>query len=330
LSDYYSFLSSVNYAIDPNYIPKLRHINIKRYLDMNTYALIGAAGYIAGKHMKAIKETGGKLILAYDPVDSVGILDTWSPDCLFTTNEGVFWNSVDLRKPDYLVICTPNFCHWPNILSGSFYNCKIICEKPLVITNTAFLSKIPQVPIYPILQLRIHPEARRMKEYVAAIPEGDRVFVNIDYVTYRGQWYSQSWKADRNKSGGLIYNLGIHLLDLMCYVFNLQHTPADCGINNRRGESMVDAHVNWANLCIDFKLSIDREDLPEHENSIRAITVSHGSGDLKKFEIFDFNSGFTDLHTDFYRLILDGNAPKFTDAFPSLKLAEMLTGKLYV
>jgi UDP-N-acetyl-2-amino-2-deoxyglucuronate dehydrogenase len=299
---------------------------------MKTYALVGAGGYIAPKHMKAIYETGGELLFAYDVSDSVGILDKWAKDCMFTTDEEIFWGLVKITRPT-VVICTPNHTHEHFMVTANAYGCEVICEKPLFLPE-----KINDVPlilndwnVYPILQLRIHPEVQRMKRWIMSrIWAKDRTVITIDYVTVRGNWYQKSWKHDRQRSGGLVYNIGIHLLDMLFHVFGF------VGFMGNAIQAEWIREGTSAQICIKgpgsgpailLNLSVDRDDLPDDigRNSFRQVSIDMVTDKID----FNLDGNFTDLHTAFYQNILDGTAPTIKDALPALNLAYLITEKLY-
>jgi UDP-N-acetyl-2-amino-2-deoxyglucuronate dehydrogenase len=265
------------------------------------YVLIGAAGFVAPRHMRAIKETGGNLIAAMDKNDSVGILDSYFPDCEFFTefeNFDRFLHRKDIPKIDYLVICTPNYLHDAHIRYG-LRIADVICEKPLVIKhhNLESLLELEQETgnkVYNILQLRLHPAL------VEFMPTGNHL-INLKYHTPRGKWYGYSWKGDKSKSGGLLYNIGIHFFDLLIYKFGpvksfeiLDETPTFAS-----GTLLMEYGSCW------WELSIERG--PE-----RILEI-----DGKQIDLSD---GFNDAHTRSYREIQEGRGFRISHASEAIKL----------
>ena len=178
------------------------------------YALVGLAGYIAPRHLKAIKETGGELLVAHDIVDSVGGIDKYFPEALFTLSPAYFTSYLKTMKPDYLVVCVPNYLHYKYIQKGLKYCREVICEKPLVINKNDLRKLLPyNKRINLIMQLRSHPGVKRIIKWY---PNN---VVDVTYFTFRGDWYRKSWKMDKAKSGGLLYNIGVHIIDILIYLF---------------------------------------------------------------------------------------------------------------
>ena len=295
------------------------------------YALIGAAGYIAPRHMKAIKDTGGELIAALDPHDSVGVLDSYFPNCQFFTEFERFERFLDPYHNmtishgdspgwrigdcpiDYLVVCSPNYLHDAHIRFGLRIGASVICEKPLVINphNLTPLLELEEKSvgnIYPILQCRLHPDVQELKDLHNRYTGHDPFQIAITYNTPRGPWYSQSWKGDERKSGGLIMNIGVHLLDLMCWVFG--------GYESQRimqhSSSNIIGQINFRGAEVYYSLGIrSKHNIPYK----RRIDVNLGEF------IIDLTRGFQDLHTQAYRNILDGNGFEVTSVAPAIQLA---------
>jgi len=273
-----------------------------------TFALIGAAGFVAPRHMRAIKDTGNRLVAALDPNDSVGVIDSYFPSADFFTESERFDRHIDkLRRKgtpvDYVSICSPNYLHDAHIRLALRNRANAICEKPLVLNpwNIDGLQEIEQetgAQIYNILQLRLHPSIIALKETVQAA--GERLHeVDITYITSRGNWYQRSWKGDVEKSGGIATNIGVHFFDMLTWVFgNVRYSTVhlnreDCAAGRLELEQ---AHVRWL-------LSVNADHLPDAareqgQRTYRAITVG---GDA-----LEFSDGFTDLHTESYRQILAG------------------------
>lgn len=273
---------------------------------MTSFALIGAAGYIAPRHMTAIKANGGDLKVAYDPNDSVGIIDSHFPQAHFFTEFERFDRHVDkLRRRgeqiDYVSICSPNYLHDAHIRFGLRAGANVICEKPLVLNpwNIDGLAEIEQQTghkINTILQLRLHPAIQALKERIAK--SNERHVVDLTYITSRGRWYHASWKGEDAKSGGVATNIGVHFFDMLAYVFGpLQSQTASLRQPERAGGllSYEKADVRWF-------LSVDANDLPDavkgKKTTYRSITVDG--------EEVEFSEGFTDLHTRSYEEILAG------------------------
>ncbi|MCP4559915.1 MAG: Gfo/Idh/MocA family oxidoreductase [Bosea sp.] len=273
---------------------------------MTSFALIGAAGYIAPRHMTAIKANGGDLKVAYDPNDSVGIIDSHFPQAHFFTEFERFDRHVDkLRRRgeqiDYVSVCSPNYLHDAHIRFGLRAGANVICEKPLVLNpwNIDGLAEIEQQTghkINTILQLRLHPAIQALKERIAK--SNERHVVDLTYITSRGRWYHASWKGEEAKSGGVATNIGVHFFDMLAYVFGpLQSQTASLRQPERAGGllSYEKADVRWF-------LSVDSNDLPDavkgKKTTYRSITVDG--------EEVEFSEGFTDLHTRSYEEILAG------------------------
>ena len=209
---------------------------------MKNFALIGAAGYIAPRHMRAIKDTGNHLSLAYDINDSVGVMDSISPDCEFFTEFEVFYEYANClkrnssNKLDYVSVCSPNYLHHPHIAAGLRLGCDVICEKPLVPTPELFdeLSKIESETgnrVYNILQLRHHDAIIALKNKVASNTSNEKFDVDLTYITSRGRWYAQSWKGDPRKAFGVATNIGVHFFDMLHYIFGKLQ---DCQVHIKR------------------------------------------------------------------------------------------------
>ena len=295
------------------------------YKDKN-FALIGASGYIAPRHMKAITETGNKLVAALDPYDGIGIMDSHFPQASFFTEFERFDRFVDKyhreneKKIDYMAITTPNYLHDAHIRFALKSGCDAICEKPLVLNphNIDQLKIIEQETgkkVNNILQLRLHPSIIALKEKVQKeLKENPSKVYDIDltYLTSRGKWYFVSWKGDESKSGGIASNIGVHFYDMLCWIFgdveeNIVHLKtADA---NAGGFKLKHANVRWF-------LSVNYDYIPEDvksagQTTFRSITVD---GD----EI-EFSGGFKDLHTRSYEEILAGNGFGLDEAYGSIR-----------
>jgi UDP-N-acetyl-2-amino-2-deoxyglucuronate dehydrogenase len=273
---------------------------------MTSFALIGAAGYVAPRHMRAIKAIGGDLRVAFDPNDSVGVLDSYFPDASFFVEFERFDRHVDKlrrggQKIDYVSICSPNYLHDAHCRFAMRSDADAICEKPLVLNlwNIDGLEEVERQTgrrVFTILQLRLHPAVQAMKAKVAA--STNKVFkVDLTYVAPRGRWYHVSWKGDESKSGGVATNIGVHLFDMLSYVFG----PMRRSIVHLREQSRVAGYLECGRAEVRWFISVDATDLPEHLRS-KKITYRSIVLDSEKIELSD---GFTDLHTASYREIIE-------------------------
>lgn len=278
---------------------------------MKNFALIGAAGYIAPRHMKAIKETGNALTVALDRADSVGIIDSHFPEAHFFTEFERFDRHVDkLRradsdsKIDYVSICSPNYLHDSHMRFALRSDADAICEKPLVL-NPWNIDGLQQIvadtgrQIHTILQLRLHPNIIALKEQVAAAP-ADKVFeVDLTYITSRGRWYLQSWKGEGEKSGGIATNIGVHFYDMLHFIFgDLKENKVHLSEATKAA-----GYLEYEKARVRWFLSIDIEDVPAAvratgQRTYRSITYDG--------QAIEFSGGFTDLHTRSYEEILAG------------------------
>jgi len=274
---------------------------------MKNFALIGVAGYVAPRHLKAIKTTGHNLIAALDKFDSVGILDSYFPEADFFVEFERFDRHIEKLKRqsvslDYVSVCSPNYLHDAHIRFGLRHGADVICEKPIVLNpwNVDALGEIEKETgrkVYTILQLRLHPNVIALKEMVANTEKSKRFEVDLKYITSRGNWYHISWKGDVNKSGGIATNIGVHFFDMLTWVFGdvlelqVDHHHADKAAGFLKLER---ADVRWA-------LSIDGSDLPPEAAGKRTFRSTLVDG-----QAFEFSDGFTDLHTACYEKILAG------------------------
>lgn len=291
-------------------------------VDVKRMALMGAAGFIAPRHMKAMKETGTQLIAAFDPRDSVGVIDTYYPEADFFIEFERFDRHLDkLRRSgtriDYVSICSPNYLHDAHVRFALRSGAHAICEKPLVLNpwNVDRLAEIEKESgrrIYTILQLRLHPAIRALRERVAEAPAGKVFDVDLTYLTARGHWYHISWKGAVEKSGGIATNIGVHFFDMLAWVFGpcQEHQVHVLRNDVAAGVTRYErARVRWL-------LSINADHLPDKERAAnkrtyRSIKIS---GDE-----FEFSEGFTDLHTACYRDILAGGGFGVQDARSSIE-----------
>lgn len=276
---------------------------------MKNFALIGAAGYIAPRHMRAIKDTGNRLSVAYDINDSVGIIDSISPESEFFTEFERFQEFAHFlkRNPqtalDYVAICSPNYLHHPHIAAGLRLGCDVVCEKPLVpspelLDELARVEKETGKRVFNILQLRHHAAIRKLRDKVAAAPEDRKFDVELTYITSRGKWFAESWKGDPRKSFGIATNIGVHFYDMLHFIFgNLQKN-----VTHYRGDAKAAGYLEYERARVRWFLSIDANDLPD---KVRGKNSTYRNIDISG-EQLEFSEGFTDLHTTSYQEILAG------------------------
>ncbi len=288
---------------------------------MNNFAITGVAGYIAPRHLKAIKDTGNNLLAAADPHDSVGILDQYFPDAAFFTEIERFDRHLEKRRRrdasqqlHYLSICSPNHLHDAHVRLALRLDASAICEKPLVLkpSNLDYLQELEDEHVgyvHTVLQLRVHPKLMALRDRILS-QNGRRHSVRLTYVTSRGTWYRYSWKGDEERSGGVVTNIGIHFFDLLMWLFG----PA---VQNRvhvRDPERVGGFMELQNADVQWFLSIDPKDLPDGVTGrvYRSITVDG--------EEVEFSGGFTDLHTRVYEETLAGRGFGIDDARPAIEL----------
>jgi len=290
-----------------------------------TFSLVGAAGYIAPRHMKAIKETNGNLISAFDPNDSVGVIDSHFPEARFFTEFERFDRHFDkLRRRgdqiDYVSICSPNYLHDAHIRFALRSGAEAICEKPLVLNpwNIDGLAKMEEdtgCKINTILQLRVHPTIIALKKKIVAEP--DKIHdVDLSYITSRGRWYHVSWKGDVNKSGGVATNIGVHFYDMLGFVFG----KAIKNVVHFRDASSAGGYMEFEKARVRWFLSVDSKNLPPQavgkQTTWRSITVDG--------EEIEFSGGFTDLHTISYQEILAGRGFPLSEVRPSIEIISQI------
>lgn len=301
---------------------------------MKTFALIGAAGYVAPRHMKAIKETNNELVACLDPCDSVGIIDSYFPTADFFTEFERFDRHLDKRKrkgfaTDFLSICSPNYLHDSHVRFGLRTGCDVICEKPLVLNpwNIDALQEIEQEygkKVNTILQLRLHPSVIALQQQIAESTPGKKLDVDLTYITSRGNWYHRSWKGETDKSGGIATNIGVHFFDMLHFLFGQlqdiqlhQSSPSTCA-----------GYLEYEHARVRWFLSIDEHTLPQ---SIRNSGQRTYRSILMNGEEFEFSGGFTDLHTVSYQHILAGQGFSLEDnrvainTVATLRNAEIVT-----
>lgn len=294
---------------------------------MKRFALIGAAGYIAPRHLKAIKETGNELDVAMDVNDSVGIMDSHFPNAEFFTEFEDFSAYVEDQalqgnKLDYVSICTPNYLHAPHMKFALQHGIDVICEKPLVLSSEEIdtLHKYEQkygAKVNSILQLRLHPSIIALKEKVENSAE-DKIFdVELTYMTSRGKWYLKSWKGFDHKSGGVATNIGVHFYDMLHYIFgDVQHNEV-----HYRDEKTSAGYLEFKKARVKWFLSIDENNLPE--NAVQGEKKTFRSIDIEG-EQLEFSGGFTDLHTQSYQRILAGKGYGLEDNRTAIETVEQI------
>jgi len=274
---------------------------------MKRLGLIGVGGYIAPRHLKAIKDTGNDLVVAMDISDSVGIMDSHFPNTDFFTEFEQFEAFVEDeklqgRKLDYIAICSPNYLHLPHIKSALRNGIDVICEKPMVL-NSSDLATIKtyeqayDAKVYSILQLRLHPSILALRDKVLAAPEGKVFDVDLTYVTSRGKWYMRSWKGLDQKSGGVATNIGVHFYDMLHFIFG-SVTKNEVHF---RDEKTCSGYLEYERARVKWFLSIDASNLPE--NAVQGEKMTYRSITIEGKEL-EFSGGFTELHTKSYERIL--------------------------
>ena len=288
---------------------------------MTAFTLIGAAGYVAPRHMRSIKDVGGTLKAALDRSDSVGVIDSYFPDARFFTEFERFDRYIDRcrrlgEKIDFVSICSPNYLHDAHVRFALRSDADAICEKPVVlnpwnIDGLADMERSTGRKVNTILQLRLHPAILALRDAVAADTDNQMHDVDLAYVTSRGRWYYTSWKGDESKSGGIATNIGVHFYDMLGFVFGklksniVHHRAMDCAAGYLEYER---ARVRWF-------LSINARDIPAHldktQRTFRSITM-----DKRDIE---FSDGFNDLHTASYREVMAGRGFPLEAVRPSIE-----------
>ena len=277
---------------------------------MKNFALIGVAGYIAPRHLKAIKDTDNRLVAALDPFDSVGRLDSFFPDASFFTQMELFDRHCTKlkgtkRELDYISICSPNYLHDAHMRYGMRLGADVICEKPLVLNpwNLDALLEVEKQTgrkAYTILQLRSHQAIIDLKKKIENGPKDKIYDVDLTYITSRGNWYYTSWKGDEHKSGGVATNIGVHFYDMLAWVFGSMKS----NIVHISSHDRVAGYLELERARVRYFLSINADNLPENavQGEKRTFRMINIDGDE-----FEFSDGFTELHTESYKKILTGN-----------------------
>ena len=290
---------------------------------MKDFAVIGLSGYIAPRHIKAIKDTQSNLLAATDPHDNVGFLDSYYPNASFFTEYERFDRYMDKLQNnssgvDFVSVCSPNYLHDAHIKSALRWGADAICEKPLVLNpwNLDTLERLEKETgkrVWNILQLRLHPSIIALKEKIENSPASTIHEVDLTYITARGLWYYASWKGDVSKSGGIATNIGIHFFDMLTWIFGAVKSNTVQLHSHDRAAGVLElekANVKWF-------LSINGDTLPKEvkergQTTYRSITVD-------KQEI-EFSKGFTDLHTESYKQIIAGNGFGIEEARTSINI----------
>lgn len=294
---------------------------------MKNFALIGVAGYIAPRHLQAIRDTKNNLVAALDKSDTVGVIDSYFPNADFFTEYERFDRHLDkLRRQgkgvDYVSICSPNYLHDSHIRFTLRQQADAICEKPLVLNpwNVEALEEIERETgkkVYTILQLRLHPSIIELRNKVLNGPRDKIYDVDLAYITSRGHWYHISWKGDVSKSGGIATNIGIHFFDMLLWVFG--------GVKNLKVKELRDdvgsGYIELERARVNWKLSINYDHIPEEikkkgKRTYRLLTMDG--------EQIEFSDGFTELHTKSYEGILGGKGFELADAKPSIELVHQI------
>lgn len=307
---------------------RLQKLGNKRNQRMKKFALIGAAGYIAPRHMRAIRDTGNEIVALLDKSDSVGIIDSYFPQAEFFTEFERFDRHLEKlrrhnrRQVDYVSICSPNYLHDAHIRFALRIGADAICEKPIVLNpwNVDALAEISERTnknVYAILQLRLHSAVRVLKNRIDALADNRNFDVDITYVAPRGRWYMVSWKGDLSKSGGVTTNIGVHFFDMVRWIFgdvkdNVVHLSEPT-----RAAGMLElarARVRWF-------LSLDETDLPPalregKAKTLRSITIDG--------EELNLSEGFANLHTESYKAILEGSGFGLEDARAAVEIVSQI------
>jgi UDP-N-acetyl-2-amino-2-deoxyglucuronate dehydrogenase len=285
------------------------------------FALIGAAGFVAPRHMQAIKDVGGRLVAALDPHDSAGVLDRFDRETEFFTDEYRFERFLEKQRLDgqpidWLAICSPNYMHDRHIRMGLWSGAKVICEKPLVINpdnldrirelERSFMEHSQDQRVFTILQLRHVEGLKQVRARIAAAPPR---FARLNYATPRGRWYHQSWKGDTAKSGGLIMNIGVHMFDLLLWLFGA-HT--DTRIRTGANHEEIAGSSLFGATTVEWRLSISPQ---KEEKATRWLSI--------RDEVIEF-AGFENLHSVVYEETLAGRGHGIEDARPAIELVAKL------
>ena len=293
---------------------------------MKRFALIGASGYVAPRHLKAIKDTNNELIAALDPFDSVGIIDSYFPEADFFTEFERFDRHIDKlsrrgEQIDFMSVCSPNYLHDSHIRFGLRNNANVICEKPLVLNPWNLDALIDYElesgkKVFNILQLRLHESILKLKKKVE--DEGDKTYdFDLTYLTSRGKWYYASWKGDPNKSGGIATNIGVHFFDMLSWLFgDLKESIVHIHTHDRAA-----GYLEFNRARVRWFLSINYDNIPEKikaegKRTYRSLTLDN--------ENIEFSHGFTDLHTKSYKAILEGKGYGLEEARTAIEIVHKI------
>jgi len=294
---------------------------------MKNFAITGVGGYIAVRHLKAIKDTGNNLLVALDKNDSVGIIDSYFPNAHFFTEFERFDRHVEkLRREgirlDYVSICTPNYLHDAHIRFALRHGADAICEKPVVLNpwNIDALQVIEKETgrkVNNVLQLRLHPSIIALKQKIEQGPKDKIYDIDLTYITSRGKWYHVSWKGDVSKSGGIATNIGVHFFDMLSWIFgevkeNIVHYASPCKMAGFL--QLKQARIRWF-------LSVDYDDIPDEIKKQGKRTYRVLSIDGAEFE---FSEGFTELHTRLYEEIMKGNGFSLEDCRQAIEIVYVI------
>jgi UDP-N-acetyl-2-amino-2-deoxyglucuronate dehydrogenase len=294
---------------------------------MKKFALIGAAGYVAPRHMRAIRDTGNNLLSAFDPFDSVGVMDSYFPKADFFTEFERFDRHLEKLKykgeqVDFVSVCSPNYLHDAHTRFGLRYGADVICEKPIVLNpwNIEPLEELERetgLNVYNILQLRLHPSILSLKEKVEKSPK-DKIFdFDLTYLTSRGHWYYTSWKGDDKKSGGIATNIGVHFYDMLQWVFGAVKE----NIIHLHTHDRAAGYLEFEKARVRWFLSINYDVIPEKIKKSGARTYRSISIDG---EALEFSDGFADLHTKSYEGILAGDGFRLSEAKNAIEIVHTI------
>ena len=300
---------------------------------MKNFAVIGAAGYIAPRHFQAIKMTKNNLAVAMDVNDSVGVIDSYFPRAEFFTEFEDFSKYIDKlttlgQQVDYIVVCSPNFCHVKHIEFGLERGIDVICEKPLVLCSNELealiaLERSYGAKVYSILQLRLHPSIIALRQKVQNAPKNKIFDLDLTYITSRGNWYLKSWKGSDQKSGGLSTNIGVHFYDMLHHIFgDVKHNEV-----HFRDKRSASGYLEYERARVKWFLSINSENLPNEaiaENKMTYRSIVIGDREL------EFSSGFTDLHVQSYQSILVGDGFGISENRAAIKTVERIRNQAVV
>ena len=300
---------------------------------MKNFAVIGAAGYIAPRHFQAIKMTKNNLAVAMDINDSVGVIDSYFPKAEFFTEFEDFSKYIDKlttlgKQVDYIVVCSPNFCHVKHIEFGLERGIDVICEKPLVLCSNELetliaLERSYGAKVYSILQLRLHPSIIALRQKVQNAPKNKIFDLDLTYITSRGKWYLRSWKGSDQKSGGLSTNIGVHFYDMLHHIFGeVKHNEV-----HFRDKRSASGYLEYERARVKWFLSINSENLPNEaiaENKMTYRSIIIGDREL------EFSSGFTDLHVQSYQSILVGDGFGISENRAAIKTVERIRNQAVV